>query len=284
MIVWSTKFLVIQPMASFARPLCIDREIQTSASYYNQGPFHQGEKHCFMKYTLSGRGIFENADGKHDMTAGKAFLCDVTSPGFSYYYPPDASDPWEFIWLGFVGKNATSIVRELIERNGAIYDLPVDSGIIPKLMKYKSYNGLICEMTPFDGAKLVTDALGAVAASCWSQHPDDPRSVLIRKTQQIISKNLGGKILISDIAQQLHMSREHLSRVFKEHLGVSPQEYILRQKMVLACKLLKDTQLSNKEISVRLGYDLPTHFARAFKNLLHITPTQFREMPSTPLL
>ncbi|MCK5000520.1 MAG: helix-turn-helix transcriptional regulator, partial [Anaerohalosphaera sp.] len=207
-----------------------------------------------------------------------------TLPDFSYYYPPDGTEPWEFIWFGFVGKNATEMVRELIERNGAVYDLPADSGIIAKLLKYESYNGLICETTPFDGAKLVTDALGALAASCWSQHPDDPRSVLIRKTQQIIEENLNGTILISDIARQLSMSREHLSRVFKGHLGVSLQEYILRQKMTLACKLLKDTQLSNKEISARLGYDLPTHFARAFKNLLHITPTQFREMPTTPLL
>lgn len=271
-------------MATFARPLCIDRERHDSIDYHHEGPFRQGEKHCFIKYTLSGRGVYQNEEGLHQMTPGKAFLCDVREPKFSYYYPSDASEPWEFVWFGFIGKAATEMVRELIAKNGSIYDLPAETGIIAKLLKYKSYKGLICELTPFDGMQLVTEALSALAASCWSQHPDDTRSVLIRKTQQMIADRIGSTIRIAEIAKKLNISREHLSRVFKEHVGMSLQEYVLRQKMTIACKLLKETQMSNKEISARLGYDLPTHFTRAFKGLLHVTPTQFREMGTTALL
>ena len=271
-------------MATFARPLCIERETHNSTAYHHQGPFHQGEKHCFIKYTLSGRGIYENHEGIHHITPGKAFLCDVRAPQFRYYYPPDATEPWEFVWFGFFGKSAIDMSREIIAKNGTVFDLPHNTGIIPKLLKYKSYNGLICELTPFDGMKLVTDALAALSASCWSQHPDDTRTVLIRQTQQIITDRIGTRIKVADIARKLKLSREHLSRVFKEHVGMSLQEYILRQKLTLACKLLKETQLSNKEISARLGYDLPTHFTRAFKQMLHVTPSQFREMGTTALL
>ncbi|AQT68158.1 Multiple antibiotic resistance protein MarA [Anaerohalosphaera lusitana] len=282
--IWNVKFQVIQPLASFPRPLCIEREVHSSPSYYNEGPFRQGEKHCFIKYTLSGRGELRDSSGTYSLTPGTCFLCDVRAPEFEYYYPENAAEPWEFFWMGFIGDTATKMVRELIARNGNIYNLPPDTTIIRKLLKYKNYNGLTCDLTPFDALKLVTEVISALTASCWSQHPDDARSILVRRTQQMITDNITGPVRISEIAHQLTVSREHLSRVFKEHIGMTLQEYILRQKMILACKLLRETTLSNKQIAARLGYDRPTHFTRAFKSLLHVTPSQFKEMGMTALL
>ena len=62
------------------------------------------------------------------------------------------------------------------------------------------------------------------------------------------------------------------------------QDYILRQKMSLACKLLKETNLSAKEVSARLGYARPGQFTRSFKKLLHVTPSQFRNMRTNVIL
>jgi AraC-like DNA-binding protein len=62
------------------------------------------------------------------------------------------------------------------------------------------------------------------------------------------------------------------------------QDYILRQKMSLACKLLKETRLSTKEVSARLGYDRPSQFTRSFKKLLHVPPSQFRLLRTNVIL
>ena len=40
---WSMKFQVIQPMAAFSRPLCIEEEFQNDTEYYRHGPGEQGE-------------------------------------------------------------------------------------------------------------------------------------------------------------------------------------------------------------------------------------------------
>ena len=278
MINWSMKFQVVQPMMAFPRPLCIEQEIQNDTEYYRHGPGEQGDRYCFIQYTISGRGMYSDKTGNHALTPGKMILGDVTNTEYEYYYPKDATEPWKFVWFGFGGDSAKAAVAELIERNGPIYDLPADKGIIPALLKYKTYNGLTYELTPFDGMTLVTDALTAIAASCWSQHPQDTSSILIRKVQRLVADNLEKPIRVENLASQLQTSREHLSRVFKKHVGITLQDYILRQKMSLACKLLKDTNLSSKEVSARIGYDNPSQFTRSFKKLLHVPPSQFRQM------
>lgn len=277
------KFQVIQPMKSFWRPLCIEKEVQNDTEYYRHGP-GKGDTYCYIQYTLSGRGTYTDSTGTYSLPQGKMILGDVRNSDYEYYYPKDATEPWEFIWFGFVGDSARSAVAELIDRNGPIYELPADRGAIESLMKYKGYNGLTYELTPFDGMTLVTDILTAIAASCWSQHPEDSRSILIREAQRIIGDNLDKPISIENLASELLISREHLSRIFKLHVGITLQDYILRQKMSLACKLLKGTGLSTKEVAARLGYNRPSQFTRSFKKLLHIPPSQFRQMRTNVVL
>ena len=79
------------------------------------------------------------------------------------------------------------------------------------------------------------------------------------------------------------VSREHLARRFKEETAMTPHEYIVREKMLLACHLLKDTAMSSKEISVRLGYDEPAHFTRTFKRAIQMTPSRFRAEGTLPV-
>ncbi len=280
---WSMKFQVIQPLATFWRPLCIEKEAQSDTEYYRHGP-GTGEHYCFIQYTLSGRGIYTDATGTYSLPPGKMILGDVRNPDYEYYYPKDATEPWEFIWFGFIGNSARAAVAELITRNGPVYELPADKGAIATLLEYNSYNGLTYELTPFDGMKLVTDVLADIAASCWSQHPEDSRSVLIRKVQQYVGNNLDKPIRTEKLASELLVSREHLSRIFKIHIGTTLHDYILRQKMSLACKLLRETRLSTKEISARLGYDRPSQFTRTFKRLVHVPPTQFRQMKTNVVL
>ncbi len=83
----------------------------------------------------------------------------------------------------------------------------------------------------------------------------------------------------------LDVSREHLTRVFREQTGVTPYQFILRQRTVLACRLLQEGNFTNKEIAARLGYSSPAHFLRSFRSLVGVTPGEFRSAGLTiPIL
>jgi transcriptional regulator GlxA family with amidase domain len=139
-------------------------------------------------------------------------------------------------------------------------------------------------LTPLAGAKLVMDVLSSLGESFEKEHKNDPQSILVRKAQELIFENLESNMGIMEIADMLQVSREHLSRVFKAQAGVSPVDYILNSKMKFACHLLKNTNLSCKEIAERVGYDNPSSFNRAFKKTIRITPNELRRIGYAPNL
>ncbi|MEN8255282.1 MAG: AraC family transcriptional regulator [Verrucomicrobiota bacterium] len=67
------------------------------------------------------------------------------------------------------------------------------------------------------------------------------------------------------------------SRLFKEMTGVAPGEFIVQHKMTEACHLLKETNLSCKEIAAQLGYGDTAAFSRSFRTDRGMSPMKFRK-------
>lgn len=71
-------------------------------------------------------------------------------------------------------------------------------------------------------------------------------------------------------------SRSHLSRLMKEHLGVTLHEYVLEKRLVAAYDLLVISGEGIEEISERLGYASLSHFNKIFKRKFGVSPAAFR--------
>lgn len=67
-----------------------------------------------------------------------------------------------------------------------------------------------------------------------------------------------------------------LCRIFREHLGISPQEFLITFRLRKAVQLLRTTKLSIKDIGNAAGYPNQLHFSRAFKNVYGMSPKQWR--------
>jgi AraC-like DNA-binding protein len=102
-------------------------------------------------------------------------------------------------------------------------------------------------------------------------------ALITRRAVKFIFENLEENINVSDIADHLQLSHEHLSRVFKKETGIKPLEYISREKIRYASELLKTSNRSCKEICEMLGYENSSHFARTFKRVMGTTPNDFRK-------
>jgi AraC-like DNA-binding protein len=257
-------------------------ETQYDASYHNEGRWRQSEQFCLFKYTLRGEGVFRDADGEHRVAAGRGFLCQICDPATAYYYSDDGVDPWTFVYACFGGAGAVEVVHSLVRRFGPIYRLPAGGEIVQRMEGWRGYDGTHPQISPAEGAAFVWGLLAALAASKEELYEDDPANVLTLRAQRVVRENLHQNLNATELAGRLGVSREHLTRVFRMQTGRTPHRFIRRQKMLLACRLLKETTLSNKEISARLGYDAPAHFARTFKSVLRMTPRRFREVGTVP--
>lgn len=86
-----------------------------------------------------------------------------------------------------------------------------------------------------------------------------------------------------ELAQRCGMTPFRFSRLFKELHGLGFMEYVLRKRMDLAKELLNNSQMPVTSIGYEAGFKDPSYFARAFKQCLGCTPSEYRDACRPPL-
>lgn len=82
---------------------------------------------------------------------------------------------------------------------------------------------------------------------------------------------------VSEMAGRLCLCKDHFSRVFKARKGVSPQDFVVRSRIVYAQSLLLSSNMTVAEIADKLGYSSVNFFNRQFKERTGKTPMQWRK-------
>lgn len=107
--------------------------------------------------------------------------------------------------------------------------------------------------------------------------------VRIERAMEYIHDHLAEPILLSELAQQAHMSECYFSTVFKKLNGISPWAYITIKRIEKACVLLKQSNMSITEVSADCGYNNTANFNRAFRQIMKMSPSDYRKNPDIPL-
>jgi len=262
-------------------------ETRQTPAYHLRGWERPGPPHCFFQFTLSGTGWFRDKTGDHDLPSGTGFLCDALDPGVEYGYPRGGREPWQFLFATMTGTMVYPQVRSLLARNGAIWTLPVTTPIIQRLVGLAGAGGRReAEQPAWAGYQLVAELLSALMAATGQAAGAPAGSALVRRVRSCLeATDASQPMRVNELAARIGVSREHLTRVFRQQLGMSPAQYLARQRILLACEWLRDTPLSIKEVAYRLGFSRPHHFGVMFRRVVGTTPRQFREAgAATPML
>jgi|GEM_PF-6920530 len=107
--------------------------------------------------------------------------------------------------------------------------------------------------------------------------PESRRDDWLEQCRQYVAKNLDKDLSLHDVARRFYVRPEHLTRSFTRAYGVSFMGYVQRERIRLACKLLAETAWPVAEIAEEAGFGSRTHFHRAFKRAMGITPTAYRD-------
>ena len=95
-----------------------------------------------------------------------------------------------------------------------------------------------------------------------------------------IRKNLTKKIALEDIAKDLYITKEHLSRLFKKEMGITISEYIINEKIKEAKNLLKNSDFNILNIAEILNFANSSHFSNSFKKVTGVAPSAYRNNPT----
>lgn len=89
--------------------------------------------------------------------------------------------------------------------------------------------------------------------------------------------NIQKDITIEELAKKFNYNNDHLSRLFKKHLGVSALKYINGMKILKAKEMLSLSEKNVKEISYLLGFKDEKYFMKLFKRYENLTPSEYRQ-------
>jgi len=103
-----------------------------------------------------------------------------------------------------------------------------------------------------------------------------PQSKL-RQVIDYVQSNLDHNISLTELANVASVSPYHFGKLFKQTVGMTPHQYVLKCRIERAKGLLLNSTLSLVDISQELGFCNQSHFTNVFRRYTQLTPRQYRQ-------
>ena len=236
----------------------------------------KGRRDYQILYVASGKAHFWFNGIEEIVDSGHMVLYKPKEVQKYVYYVEDHP---EVFWIHITGYD----VKNILEYHGISLNQHVFySGTLPE---YKmSFRKIIRELQQCEYgyedyiASLFNNIL--LLVSRQQQNGENYTVTIPEEIEMAVSyfnENYNTKISVAQYAESLHISTNWFIRNFKQHMKISPAQYLLSLRMVNAQSLLENTDYSVGEIAEIVGYDNQLYFSRVFKKEYGISPVQYRK-------
>ncbi len=116
------------------------------------------------------------------------------------------------------------------------------------------------------------------------QAQEDRPKQLYMDMLDYVHANASAGLRVADVAKHFGYNAKYLSHLFIKLGGTPLKQYILRCRMENASLLLTDTNLSIADIAQRTGYEDAHNFSRAYKKVMGVSPSDYRQAYARRLL
>jgi AraC family transcriptional regulator len=140
--------------------------------------------------------------------------------------------------------------------NGPLYAETLTIGLTLHLL---SAYAIAKPKIPFPRGKLTSSQLGRVV--------------------DLIMGCLTENVSLLAMAEQANVSPFHFARTFRKTIGVTPHQFVLRQRIQRSLKLIKEGKLPLSQIALESGFYDQAHFTHAFRKVIGVTPAQYASRP-----
>lgn len=103
-----------------------------------------------------------------------------------------------------------------------------------------------------------------------------PSNLIVLKSIEFIENNYNRKLSLKQISEELYVSPNYLSRLFKKEMGVNLFDYIQMFRLEKSKELLDDLSFKVFEIAKLVGYSDNKYFGNLFKKTFDCTPLEYR--------
>ena len=101
-------------------------------------------------------------------------------------------------------------------------------------------------------------------------------SVMVDMVEEYIRNHYMYDISMQDAARTVNYSEPYFCKMFKQQYGQSFISYLTEYRVEKAKKLLLQPNVNVREVGARVGYEDSTYFARVFRRLVGMSPSEYR--------
>ncbi|MZQ82127.1 helix-turn-helix domain-containing protein [Paenibacillus sp. 5J-6] len=228
----------------------------------------------FMIYCKKGAGRIGSQDHEFMLHEGMIY---ISPPQITSTYNM-ISEPWDFIYLTFNGSllHRFLFALQLVDAN--VYPLDdMQQMIIHEIVLFqKSHH----KDRDYHGSGLLYMLLIKLKFSQdHSLHEDQKENKLMFSSIiSFIKQNYQHDISLTMLANQMSITEQHFNRMFKKEYQMTPITYLTRYRLLKAKELLiRDDQMTVKDISEAVGFNSPSYFGAVFKKYVGCSPIELRK-------
>ncbi len=223
----------------------------------------------------SGAGMLTYDNVSYSLSAGDCVFLDCNKA----YSHTTSEHLWCLQWIHFDGPNMNKIYdRFFSENNSPVFRVshiqPYENLLTEiqniTLNKEAVRDMLICEK--------ITGLLAQIVMDCNHSTIDVPaeKTNTIKNIKSYLDENFQKKISLDELSKLFYIDKYYLSRRFKQCYGSTVISYLQQVRITHAKHLLRFSALSIEEIAYECGTDDANYFARLFKKVEGISPSDFR--------
>jgi AraC-like DNA-binding protein/quercetin dioxygenase-like cupin family protein len=209
------------------------------------------------------------------------------APGDLFFVPPKV--PHEIIFSPTVEIDNFSLKININQENGLAlpgepFKISVDSSSQPTMLViFKNIVGKFIMDRPVSLSQLSTLLNHIQLLRGDSGAARGPGEDKVEKTRQLIAANYFRPLRTRWLAEQVGLSPEYLSRLFKKATGENISEHLIRVRLNAAINMVRTTDIPLKRIASECGFPNVGYFGSSFKKRFGATPGSVRRSGEMPV-
>lgn len=194
----------------------------------------------------------------------------IYEPGHYYEYHNEGDT--EYLWVHYTGFEAKTLTRTAVHHPNIKQHIGIRKEIIDCFKNLFRQFILRDEFSQAISLCLLRELLYRTGR-CAERKEENKISF---QTMEYIHGHFREKIDVDILAQIENMSSTTFREAFRKQTGLSPNEYIISQRISSACLLLTQTNMSVNSIAADVGYSDQYYFSRLFKKKTSLSPLKYR--------
>lgn len=232
-----------------------------------------------LVFVISGCGYLKT-DGQKLKTLNQGDLF-VLCPKEKHHYYADSDNPWELMWISFNGTLSEILLKDVgLTKNSCVLSNILTHSIqrtVQTIINALGDTEDTHRLCATGQLHILFAYLKQLAEVKKTQSETVTQNSCVWKAIRFIEQNYYLDIDVDMLCEHVNYSRSYLSRSFRAETKMTIPEYITRIRIQNAVTLLKDSQMSIKEIAISVGMKDSFYFSKVFKKVIGETPREFRK-------